>query len=226
MDQSNRVTKDVSARKTPTKMHSAMEMQAVRASHEAYLNSMIRGYEEQAATAAAEHEQEIKDLKAAMTTDKAQITRDKEATVSEAVRRALAGSTAQVDQLQAEVQRLQKELQESQKDYANLRESANERIRNKNVTITNMKVQHDNEVADLKEQLKEGPNSWLEIHLKCKGRRDRTYVRRPYTTFSDAVEELFRTTGEGRSNLRFRVKGEVVQDSDLSKTMQEVSLSF
>lgn len=207
-------------------MHSAMEMQAVRASHEAYLNSIIRGYEDQAATAAAEHEQAIAELKAAMTKDKTQVAREKEAAVTEAVRRALAGSTAQIHQLQAENQRLQREMQEGREKYDDLRNRANKRVTERNGTIETLKSQHAAEVADLKEQLKEGPNSWFEIHLKCKGRRDRTYVRRPYTTFSDAVEELFRTTGEGRSNLRFRVKGEVVQDSDLSKTIQEVSLSF
>lgn len=199
MDQSNRVTKDVSARKTPTKMHSAMEMQAVRASHEAYLNSMIRGYEAEAANAAAEHSHEL-----------VQLAQKQEAAVAGAVSKALAGSSAQLQQLQAEKKLLQSTLDETLAELKDLKTTFRLTSESKDRELERLRVSRDREVARLKQQLRVGPNSWVRFTVKHKGRKEKILTERPYSK----VESVIDCDG---SKVLFNDK--VI---DTSKSLQEV----
>ncbi|KAK4502193.1 hypothetical protein PRZ48_005618 [Zasmidium cellare] len=57
MDPPNRITKDTSARKnTPSAIHSAIELAAIKASNDAYNNSMIQGYQNKIAAIEAEQQ--------------------------------------------------------------------------------------------------------------------------------------------------------------------------
>lgn len=214
MDQSNRVTKDISARKTPTKMHSAMEMQAVRASHEAYLNSMIRGYEDQAATAAAEHSHELATLNSAIAAERAQMAQRQEAAVSEAVRRALASSIAQVRQLEAEKKMLQSTLDETLAEFKDSKTTFHLTSERKDRELESLRVSRDREVARLKQQLKVGPNSWVRFVVKHKGRKDKILTERLHSKLSKLVEDSYSS-----KDFNFTLNGKEI---DAASALQEV----
>ena len=110
------INKDTSARKTTTQpaMHSALEVAAIRASHEAYIESMTSGYDAQIAALKAEQDDQIESLKATHSKEKNELIASQQRLIDRAVAQAHQRSKVTNAQLMEEKKTLAREKQDLQ----------------------------------------------------------------------------------------------------------------
>lgn len=189
-------------------MHTAMEMAAVKASFQAYLTSMIQGYNTKLVELEAYHirvgaetrkscDQAIAKLKDDVNKERASAKETQDLAIDQAVRKATEGASGQVksisinrDQLLQSGLKLQSELNETKKEKTQAITAASQesaRLRN---DIAEIQQTHRQEIMQLQKQLEDGSNTWIEIHFIGKNGYVRTVVHRPSTTFLVATATL------------------------------------
>lgn len=194
MDPRNRITKDTSARKNNlfTGVDSAIETAAVIASREAYISSIVEGYQQKIATMESEQQ----------------------AVVNDAVQKAIANSSSQMQKSEETIAELKRALSESKGEVAEVRRSMEQKT-----------VSFQVQIARLNKQLEVGPNSWIQFNVTGKGRKMRTYVRRPHASFTEALEELAKDSGKFLPSMKFKVSGSIVAGSDKRQLLHVRSAS-
>ena len=217
-----RINKDTSARKNTnhSDIRAALDAKATKkandARHDVYVDAMFAGYEE-----------EIENLKAQLSTQQKTLLQERQEAIDQAVAKAHTESNAQIAQLQKGVTDLRRqneglqvmfdeELAAKKTEIAAGKQEV-DRIRNKVLAI---KKAHASEVSDLQRQLAVGPNSWMEINLRCKGYKTRTYIRRPNQSFRSAVEELCKYLGRSFYVMSFEHKDQKITAG--TKSLHEV----
>ena len=95
--------------------------------------------------------------------------------------------------------------------------------------IEALKETHAQEVQGLQEQLKVGPNSWIEFRIERKSCRPRTYVRRPGERLLSVVEEYARSSNKKLEGLEFehrdyKNKSRLITRGLFTKTLEQVSV--
>lgn len=84
-----------------------------------------------------------------------------------------------------------------------------------------MTTTHAGKIKGLQKQLLVGPNSWVEIHVTGKGRKTRTYIRRPFAPLHEALQELAKDVSRPVGMMNFK-HGEVKIQGQETKTLQQV----
>lgn len=221
----NRVSKDTSARKQPN-MVSALEVAAMKASHEAFTDSLRNGYQKQIEELEAAHLAEIASINQQLEAIKNTTAQKHKESFDAGVKKARAESSAQIAELNASIK-------DSERKFRDFKDVLTGQLTEKNAEIDYAKAQTERvqsaarkaemakntEIRALKKEVA------IEITFKCNGRGiDRTYLRRPGTQFTEAVEVLCKDVGKPIEQLRFYYKlGTGMPLIPGSKTLQEVS---
>jgi len=209
----HRVTKDISARKTPSHNHgniyAAVAAAANEAARETYQNSLIAGFEQKIYGMQAEHdnekqnyEQKIHDMQVEFDKERqdvekrietaVQATKQQEeaarANTEAAARTANVQALAKLDEALAIKKEAAKVLREQSEEHdtrtAGLRAEHTTEVETLNRQIAGIKFSHASEVRGLKRQLK------VEVNFVSGTLKKRTFYRHPGTVFETLVEDL------------------------------------
>lgn len=229
-----RITKDTSARKDTKQpsMHSSLEVAAIRASHEAYVSSMVSGYQQQIKELELERDGDIASLKARLASEKDAATQGHQAAISKAVTEAREESKRHIENLNTNVESL---YTENETVHASLKKAlaeigtANKEIHGVRAEhskrITTLKDTHAQRVAGLQRQLIISPNSWIQIHFVARGCKKRTCFWKFNTTLRDASKELRDDFQQYSYTFTFSRSSDFSRSTlDDRKTLQEVCI--
>ena len=215
----NRVKKDISARKQPDVLsESKAKVESMR--HELLLQTVNEGYQKLIEDLRAAHAEEIASLK------------------NELAMAFEAGAAKARSESDATSCALRQNIDALSKDRDDLKKALTEEIHKKNVELTDaetrimmlqaqlddQKATHERQVARLQKQVAVGPNSWMEITFvgATRAYKPRTYVRRPSARFRDAVEEMCKALGKPLTVLVFKHKGRQIFTHEEAKTLAQV----
>ena len=203
----NRVTKDTSARKQPN-MISESKVAAIQAAHQAYIESVETSHQNQIEELEATHIAEITSIKTQLEAVQNNVRQELDKHFDAGVKATRAESSAKIAELNAS-------LKDSERKFKDFKNVLSGQINEKNAEIAFAKgqterveaaakkaeVAKDAEIRALKKKVA------IEVTFKCNGRGiDRIYLRRPGTLFTEAVEELCKAVGKPIEQLRFYYK--------------------
>jgi len=234
-----RVNKDTSARKNtiPPKMHFALEVAAIKAAHDAYVSSMVTGYEEKiesqectyaedVARLQKEHSTAIASLEAAQKERESALNVNFKNVIKEAYHKARQGSLVEIEKLRNEVANCVKERDGFR---ASLDESLAKDKRHTSLAKTKT-ADHEKQIATLTAKHEEEVRSMqakiaITVHFVCKARKTRSFLLRPSTTISQAVEDLGKNSNMNDPTLfTFKHNGQRLRVLERpSKTLREAS---
>ncbi|KAK3697258.1 hypothetical protein LTR37_017570 [Vermiconidia calcicola] len=229
----HRITKDVSARKNPDKatMQQTFELAALKASHEAYLNSITSGYEDKIDSLVSEHNAEIEGLQSQLAAGDKAIRAKQKAITTAAVTKAQEEMTTVFRNLKAEKEELKSENEKLQAAYKDSlsknKEAANTAQKERDVlqlNINRLNFVHNRDIAELQRKVNAHPNSWIKIsfHLKAGG-RGRHYWKKVGSTLREAEEGLRKDIKiENETTLIFTRGGSIPLEK--SKTLEQLGI--
>lgn len=238
----HRITKDTSARKSAGSAGSvsAIEVAAIRASHDAYVSSMKAGYEEQIDNLHSEHGAEIAMVKdehakaiAEMEAELAvQKTKLKSKVAEEAAdvvakhrqqwETAASNLREKIRVLSSQNEALSYDLKASQGKNKTDAAHAEKELARLDAKFDAMRAQAKEKIDKINAELAVGPNTWLEINFVSKRFRDRQLVKRPSETMAAAFGEVSKALGSGQDNYELEHQGKQILDRNL--TLEQVSL--
>lgn len=244
-DDKYRVTKYTSARKHATSAGtvSALEVTAIRASYDAYITSIKAGHEEIVESLHSERAEEVEALKkqfaidiaavkmelsnerqnAAVNLEAAKVrasrkAKEENAGLVHALRTKISDQTKEHDSLQTS---LETTINENNREVESVREQAS-RLEGR---IEVLKKAHAKQLEKMEAKLAVGPNSWIQLHFRGKGRtKARTYFHRYTATLREATKELMKEmSGSDPEDFVFRRGGPIGLACQPKHTLQQVS---
>jgi len=220
----NRVNKDTSARKNITApvMRSALEVIAIKASHEAYVNSIVAGYETQIQTLEAAHAAEVAMLRAERSNEMKLASEKEQAKVDKVIAKTQQDNVDQIAQLRTQnaelvtrVKHIQKLLDDTrvknESDASNAKGLA-ARLRGR---ITTLQGTHEHEIQEMQSKIA------VDIVFHCSRFHERRFTLRSTKPFEEAATQLAKSIKTWSvSQIAFRHNGKRI--TDLSTTIREV----
>ena len=120
---------------------------------------------------------------------------------------------------------LQASYKESLADNKRSTDSATKEIGRLKDSITRIKAGHDKKTAEMQRKIDAHPNSKIELSLRSKGRRSRTFHWRYNMPLSFGVAELCGQIKVERRQLIFKRTAKDPMGLNVNKTLEEVSVS-
>lgn len=220
-----------------------MEVNAIRASYDAYINSIKIGHKEMVESLHSEHVEQVSGMKNQFAIDitkvQAELAHERHTTMSkqqaaiaEASQKAKAQSAERVAELERKLREKQSELDQLQDKYkdslvsrSTLVNSAEQQIARLKDQQNNLKTIHRNQLKEMEAKLAVGPNSWIQMRFLGKGRiKPRTYWHRYSVTMKEATKELMKEMSGVAEDYIFRPGGPAGLVCNVKHTLQQVSL--
>lgn len=214
---------------------SALEVTAMRASYDAYIGSIEAGHTQIIEDLHREHSEEITALKDQSDSDikalKDELSRERnegderqQAAATHAKRKAQEECIEVIKRLKTQISDQGDEMKRSRDEAASASQE-NQTLQEKNEKL---KTEHEAAIKKLKAKLAVGPNSWLQLRFRGKGRmKQRTYFHRYTATTREATKELMKEMGSAYApEYQFRRGDAAGRVCGLNETLQQVSTWF
>lgn len=232
-----RVTKGTAARKNTgeqSSVHATAEAAANRAAQEAYLNGIISSYGEQIEAMKAEHSEQIEAIEKEHAEQVAQLKKDREEAIEEVKQKQQSAVDAEVVELMKQNRDLQSALQSARASNKVASQTAPDELTRYRAEIDAQATTHSNELDAMQHQIDILKDSHakevtklkrqvgLEIHFHGpRGRKKRTYMLRPSTTFEVAIQSVCKAATCSFETAVFRYNSSIGQQIKNKKSTLE-----